>query len=183
MAAVAVLLGPLIAPLLLLAQFRAAYLQHSQQIDEQMLTFARLQALAGQSDEVDRWAATLAQGLDRSALVMGASASLVAAELQSRLVALGMQAGVQMTSFQALQPVAKDELVDVGVEISAQGSLAAVCVLLEAVEYATPLLFVKQAQFRAQQGGAAGELMLTVQLEIHGFWQPIGAPQVASSTP
>lgn len=140
-------------------------------IAESQRVLARLAAVAAQAEPVERWAAALAANVGEGAFLAGESPSLVAAELQSRVSAIAAENGAMVTSFRALEPQAKDQIIELAVEVDLYGTLGSLRASLQQIESAPPLLFVERAFFRAEQrgGDAVGEPMLNLQLEVHGF--------------
>jgi Type II secretion system (T2SS), protein M subtype b len=153
----------------------AAYAENRDAISVRRDTVGRLQAIAAQSDAVDRWAADLTRSISDGAFLSGTSAALTAADLQARLAAVAAESGAMLTSFRALEPQQVEGLVDITVEMDLQGNLASIHTTLERIESSVPLLFIDEAQFRANQGGGLegqSETMLDVHLMVHGVMQP-----------
>jgi len=170
--ALVILAGLVLAAGWLVGALHSAYRANQAQLAERWLSLQRYRGIAAQADAVDRWAAEIASGLEDEAFLVGESAGLIGAALQSRIADIANGNGADLTSFRAIEPATKDGLLDLAVEVQLSGRLAGVQATLEGIESAAPLLFVERAEIRASQRASlegSEEALLDVQLEVHGF--------------
>lgn len=151
---------------------QSAYRENAAQVAERRISLQRYRGMAAQADAVERWAAGITNSPEDAAFLVGESAGLVGAALQSRIADIASENGADLASFRAIEPTSRDGLLDIGAEVQLRGTLVGVQATLEDIESSTPLLFVESAEIRANQRAGledAHEMMLDVQLELHGF--------------
>jgi len=143
------------------------------EIAQQRQLLARLTAMAAQAPAVRTLLDQAGSTKDRPEFLRGASQSVIAADLQSRLSRVVSAAGGQPRSVRSLPPKTVDGVTLVGAQVEFSGPLRAVQQTVHAVETSTPFLFIVGATIKpamnANFGGVATAApTLDVRLDVVG---------------
>jgi hypothetical protein len=127
-------------------------LDDSDSLADQRDLLARHRAVAAQESAVRDYARQVKESNARGDLLEGGSAGIVNAALQSRLKAMGEQAGVTVLSIQTLPPKKLETIGEaagapnlLGARLAVSGALEAVHRLTLAIESGPPLLLIEAA--------------------------------------
>lgn len=153
------------------AGLAAPYLAHvgaiTERLDARADILARMRRIAEQPAPADD--ASAGAQLGRLLLTAGSEAQAVA-QLQDRLKAIALDAGVDLLGVQVLPAVETAQLSRLTLRLRGTADIAAASRFLHAVESGAPALLVEnlRLQSRTLRGPGAGSL-LELQLDVAGF--------------
>jgi len=163
-----------------IAPIAAALADGEAALAERRETLARTRAVTSQATQIADYAKRVAQDNARGELLAGDNDGLVAANLQSKLKAAADEAKVNVRSLQMLPSKNLDGSALTGARLDVAGPLPAMHALATALEAATPLLLITDADLRreASAWGAPDDrdAVIAAQFDVFGAAKPRATP-------
>lgn len=115
--------------------------------------------------------------VDEDALLPAGKPALAAAMLQEALVAIGTDAGVEVTRVRIREPVADTVLTRIGLSVSLTGNIEAFADFLYVLETERPYFLIKEMELSRGRGVGGGALdVIMAEIEVTGFIVPSAPP-------
>jgi hypothetical protein len=139
------------------------------------ITLSKYRVIASREEQVRAAAAQADEVSSSATFLQGASEGAASANLQARLKAIAAQAGAQVQSVRAIEPLTEGGVRYLRAHLELAGPVAAVYATLRVIEGAEPYLFVGQALLRTSTGAGSlptQEPSMEAQLDVYG---PVGS--------